>query len=151
MRKIITLLFFGICALSNAQQKIIFAYDSAGNQITRTLCISGCSATAKTVEEVKEIEALTDEDLQKFFPEDAISYYPNPVKEELYLKWQFKDNVSVSSIQVFSVTGQLLRTYEPSLRTESQNIGFQNYSAGVYAVILYYSNGDKKSIKIIKN
>ena len=134
---------------SNAQQKITFNYDSAGNQIKRELCLSGCDPYAKQVKEIKEIEALTDEDLLKFSQEDVISYYPNPVREELYLKWELADNKLVSSIQVFSLTGQVLRTYETT-SSNSQNIAFQSFPSGVYLVLLYYNNGDQKSIKIIK-
>lgn len=150
MKKIITLILFGITIFSNAQQKITFNYDSAGNQILRQLCLSGCDLLGKPEKEVKEIETLVDEDLLKFSQEDVISYYPNPVKEELYIKWELKDDNYVNSIQVFNLTGQLLRTYQPTVRNDSQNIAFQDYPTGIYAVMLYYSNGDQKSIKIIK-
>lgn len=150
MKKITILILFGICFISNAQQKITFNYDDAGNQILRELCLSGCSASAKEVKEVKEIEALTNEDLLKFSPEDVISYYPNPVKEELYLKWELKEGNNVTSIQVFSLAGQLLRTYQSTLQNDNQNIPFQDYSSGVYVVVLNYNSGDQKSIKIIK-
>jgi len=151
MRKIITLILFAMTIFSNAQQKLTFGYDSAGNQILRELCLTGCNPLAKPAkEEVKEIEALVDEDLLKFSEHDSFSYYPNPVKEELYLKWELKEGNSVSSIQVFSLTGQLLRSYSPNLQNTSQNIPFQEYPRGVYAVLLYYKNGDQKSIKIIK-
>jgi hypothetical protein len=150
MKKIITLILFGMTIFSNAQQKITFNYDSAGNQTLRELCLSGCNPSAKPAKEVKEIGALTDDDLLKFSKEDVISYYPNPVKEELYIKWELRDNNYVNSIQIFNVSGQLLRSYQPTARNESQNIPFQDYPTGVYAVMLYYSNGDQKSIKIIK-
>lgn len=150
MRKIITLLFFGICALSNAQQKIIFAYDSAGNQITRTLCLSGCSGTAKTVEEVKEIEAVTEDDLLKFSKEDVISYYPNPVKEQLYLRWELINDNKVSSITVYGVSGQVLQSFSGTESTDNQVISFGQYPRGVYLVVLNYKDGDQKTIKIIK-
>ncbi|UTN05116.1 T9SS type A sorting domain-containing protein [Flavobacterium bizetiae] len=148
---LIILLLFSFSV--NAQQKLIFNYDQAGNQIIRELCLSGCSSSAKQVKEnteVKEIEALAEEDLLKFSKEDVISYYPNPVKEELYIKWEVKDNDYVSSIQVFSITGQLLKTYPLMARNDSHNIPFQDYSTGVYVVILYCSSGDPKTIKIIK-
>ncbi|OXA75881.1 Por secretion system C-terminal sorting domain-containing protein [Flavobacterium aquidurense] len=151
MKKIIALIVFGITLFSNAQQKITFNYDSAGNQILRELCLSGCNPLAKPAkEEVKEIEALADEDLLKFSQEDVISYYPNPVKEELYIKWELKDENYVTSIQVFNLTGQLLRSYEPTAHNDNQNIAFQDYPTGIYAVMLYYNNGEQKSIKIIK-
>lgn len=150
MKKITTIILFAIGVFSHAQQKITFNYDAAGNQILRELCLSGCSQSAKQVKDVKEIEALTDEDLLKFSPEDVILYYPNPVKEELYIQWELKENNYITSIQIFSLTGQSLRSYSPNSNNTSQNIPFQEYPRGVYAVLLYYKNGDQKSIKIIK-
>ncbi|MDR7210610.1 T9SS type A sorting domain-containing protein [Flavobacterium piscis] len=134
--------------VTNAQQKLSFSYDNAGNQITRTLCLSGCSA--KPAKEIKEIEALVEEDMLKFSEEDVISYYPNPVKEELYLTWQPADENHITSIQVFSINGQLLKQYRTNSKTNNQNIPFQNYPTGIYAVVLKYNNGEEKSIKIIK-
>ena len=84
MKKLLVTIFCFSGLLSNAQ-KIRFEYDEAGNQILRTWCTS-CSSRI-TNEPEKDFSKLEDSDLQKFFPQDVISYYPNPVKEELYLKW----------------------------------------------------------------
>ncbi|MCA1920001.1 MAG: T9SS type A sorting domain-containing protein [Flavobacterium piscis] len=150
MRKKILFLAFLISFISRAQSnKIIFEYDLSGNQKKRSLCLNCPSATGKNAAP-KEIEELAEEDLIKFSEEDLISYYPNPVKEELYVKWQFTNNNYVKSVQVFSITGQLLKDYATTLKSNSQNIPFQNYPDGIYAVIIQYSNGEQKSIKIIK-
>ncbi|MEO6176911.1 MAG: T9SS type A sorting domain-containing protein [Flavobacterium circumlabens] len=148
MKMIFSLLLFATFTSSFAQQKIIFGYDAAGNQTSRTLCLTGC--TAKPGKEIKEIEAITEEDMEKFFPEDVISYYPNPVKEELYLKWGLTDDNIVLSIVVYGLNGQLLKSYSGTDRTNAQNIAFQSYGTGVYLVVLNYKNGDQKTIKIIK-
>ena len=148
MKHYLLLLVILFSLTTQAQTKLTFEYDSAGNQIKRVLCLN-CPSTAKGVP-TKEIEALAEEDLLKFSPEDVISYYPNPVKEELYLQWELTENKLVSSIQVISVTGQVLRTYEPVAGNNNQAIAFQSFSSGIYLVLLYYNNGDQKSIKIIK-
>ncbi|MRX41848.1 T9SS type A sorting domain-containing protein [Flavobacterium sp. LC2016-23] len=148
MKLIFSLLLFATLTSSFAQQKITFGYDTAGNQTSRTLCLTGC--TAKPGKEIKEIEAITEEDLEKFFSEDVISYYPNPVKEELYLKWGLTDDNIVLSIVVYGLNGQLLKSYSGTDRTNAQNIAFQSYGTGVYLVVLNYKNGDQKTIKIIK-
>lgn len=147
MKKELLFLILLFSFITNAQQKLTFSYDTAGNQITRTLCLTCNSKPAK---EIKEIEALVEEDLLKFSEEDVISYYPNPVREELYLTWQITDENYVASIQVFSMTGQLLKQYQASFKTNNQNISFQSYPSGVYAVLLNYNNGEEKNIKIIK-
>ncbi|MEO8238065.1 MAG: T9SS type A sorting domain-containing protein [Flavobacterium sp.] len=143
------LLVLGFSIMSNAQNqtKIKFSYDTAGNQVSRILCVNCPPETGK---QIKEIEAIVDEDLEKIQGEDMISYYPNPVKEELYLKWELTDENYVTSIQVFSMTGQILSTYQGTKNNNTQNILFQSYPSGVYVVLLHYKSGDPKTIKIIK-
>lgn len=150
MKKLIALLLLGFCSFANAQQKITFSYDSAGNQILRNLCISGCNPTGKSVEEAKEMEAVTNDDLLKFSKEDVISYYPNPVKEQLYLKWELINDNKVSSIAVYGISGQMLQTFSRTESTDNQIISFGEYPRGVYLVVLNYRDGDQKTIKIIK-
>lgn len=150
MKNIILIFLFLFCfsTKSNAQ-KISFQYDSAGNQIVRQLCLSCASKTTENAP--KEIAEVQNQDLKKFYPEDVISYYPNPVKEQLYLKWEIIDNVKVVSIDLFSLTGQLIRSYK---NLESQNnytISFYDLPNNVYSLRLVYSNGEQKPIKIIKN
>ena len=147
MKYYIALFVLGFAMLSQAQTKIKFSYDTAGNQTSRILCVDCPPETGK---QIKEIEALVDEDLEKFSEEDVISYYPNPVKEELYLKWELTDDNYVTSIQVFSMTGQVLSTYQGTKNSNTQNILFQSYPSGVYVVLLNYKSGDPKTIKIIK-
>ncbi|WP_228520933.1 T9SS type A sorting domain-containing protein [Flavobacterium sp. HJJ] len=148
MNKYFTLLLLLTGILCHAQL-ITFSYDAAGNQIIRKLCISGCTAK-KSDTKPKEIEALVPEDMQKFFPEDVISYYPNPVKEELYLKWELIDSNTVTSIKVYNLNGQLVKSYSNLEKENAENIPFQSYPTGIYAVVLFYSNNEQKSIKIIK-
>ncbi len=145
----ISLLFIFVlfCFSSNAQTKLNFSYDAAGNQISRVLCINCLSKSALPP---KEIEAVTENELEKFFPEDVISYYPNPVKEELYLQWQFVNDNSVASVRVYSITGQVLQNYQLNNNANSLSIPFQQYPTGVYLVLLSYKDGGEKSIKIIK-
>lgn len=147
MKKYLLLLFLGFSLFSKAQTKIKFSYDTAGNQVSRILCVNCPPETGK---QIKEIEALVDEDLEKISEEDVVSYYPNPVREELYLKWELTDNNYVTSIQVISITGQVLSTYKGTQNSNTQNIMFQSYPSGVYVVLINYKSGDPKTIKIIK-
>jgi len=147
MKKIITLLLFGFCAFLNGQTKLNFGYDGAGNQISRILCINCLS---KSAQDIVEPDAITQNDLEKFFPEDVISYYPNPVREELYLQWELTHDNFVASVNLYSITGQLLRTYQLNNSSNSLAIPFQQYTVGVYIVLLSYKDGGEKSIKIIK-
>lgn len=145
------LLFLAFTLFSNAQNpdKIIFDYDDAGNQTTRSLCLSCPTITGKTAAP-KEIAALQKEDLQKFSPEDIISYYPNPVKEELYLKWELVADKTVGSIYLYGLSGQVLKTYNHLEKTNALNIPFFDYPSGTYLLVLVYNDGKQKTIKIVK-
>ncbi|MEN9907306.1 MAG: hypothetical protein RLZZ540_447 [Bacteroidota bacterium] len=151
MKKLFFLLLFLCCSISQAQDRITFSYDDAGNQIQRLLCIN-CSTSKMIDEKTKEITATAMEegDLLKFSPQDLISYYPNPVKEELFLKWELIEGNYVSSIQVFGLNGQILQSFTNLDKRNNQNIAFQSYPTGMYGVILFYKNGEQKSIKIVK-
>jgi hypothetical protein len=149
MKNYLLLLFLGLSLLVKAQNKITFDYDIAGNQIVRELCIS-CNKTSYKTTAPKEIAALQEEDLQKFSAEDLISYYPNPVKEELFLKWELANNNTVSSLQVYNINGQELQSYVNLEKTNTKNLPFQVYPSGAYLIVFFYSNGEQKSIKIIK-
>ena len=144
---IVVMILFSLCI--QAQKKITFEYDVAGNQIKRELCLQ-CTSKKSSTSPPKEIAALAEEDLEKFAPNDVISYYPNPVREELYLKWELSNDVYVKALQVYNFTGQVLKNYSQSERENTQTIPFQSYPSGVYLVVLEYSNGDQKTIKIIK-
>ena len=127
------------------QQKIHFDYDSAGNQITREFCLT-CLAKSNS----KDISELKDSDMIKFLPEDNFSYYPNPVKEELFLKWDNSNSIKISKIKLFSINGALLKSYDNQENLISQNILFGDYPSGLYLVVLSYNNGEEKNIKIVK-
>ena len=152
MKNYLLVLFLGFYLTSTAQQdKIIFDYDAAGNQINRKLCLSAnCNGTGYKTAATKEIAALKEEDLQKFSPEDVISYYPNPVKEELYLKWELAADKTVKNIQLFDLNGRVLQNYGNLDKSNSLNIPFLNYPVGTYLVVLVYNDGEQKTIKIVK-
>lgn len=148
MNKIYFLSFLLVSLLSNAQQKLSFDYDQAGNQTQRKWCTS-CHDKNST-EIPKEITDIKPEDLKEFFPGDQISYYPNPVKERLYLKWKLINGNKVSSIQLYSLNGQLIMSYTNLENKDDHVMDFQKYPRGIYTLVLHYTNGDEKSIKIIK-
>lgn len=150
MKIIWIVVFLGITNFVSAQNDMVkFTYDGAGNQVQRVLCIN-CLSAKMANDSMKEVSALQEEDLQKFTPNDNISYYPNPVKEELYLQWELIENTQISSIRIYDLNGRLLQSLNDLNKVNYQNISFQNYSRGVYAVVLSYNNGEQKSIKIIK-
>lgn len=142
------LFLFALFTISVNAQRIQFNYDTAGNQTRRFICLSCSARIADSIP--KEIAELKEEDLLKFSPEDIISYYPNPVREELYLKWELINENKVTSIEVFSINGQRVNLYANLEKENTKNIPFQEYPQGTYLVLLNYTNGDQKSITILK-
>lgn len=147
MKKILFVLSLFIGVYSFGQNKLSFDYDAAGNQILRQWC---SSCPSKNGQNPKPLEEVTSNDLQKFYPGDVISYYPNPVKEQLYLKWEVIDNNTVSVIRLYNLNGQLLKEYKNPVGTNDFSISFGNLPQNIYSLNLVYANGDQKSIKIIK-
>lgn len=145
---VLLLLAFSLAATAQ-DNKITFDYDNAGNQTKRELCLSCTKANYKTTAP-KEVVALVEEDLQKFSPEDVISYYPNPVKEELFLKWELVENKGITSIYLDDLNGRILRTFNHLEKVNTLNIPFSNYPAGTYLIIMVYNDGEQKTIKIVK-
>lgn len=98
MKKLLGLLLFCFC-INGMAQSINFEYDTAGNQIKRQYTSTGRYSSEST----KEYKDITNEDLKKFFHDDVISYYPNPVKDELYLKWKLNEDKKVTSIDIYNI------------------------------------------------
>lgn len=146
MKKYLLLCFLGYSIVSIAQSnKITFDYDAAGNQIKRELCIN--CITNKSYKSEKEI--LT-EDYIKTDISDQISYYPNPVREELYLKWELAQEKTVTNIFVYSIGGQLVHSFQNTQTNNLQTISFINLPEGIYLLQMRFSDGMEKTLKIIK-
>lgn len=138
------LLFGSICYAQDSRYD--FVYDTAGNQITanRFIYISAYlePAEGKTSSE--------KEDYVKFYEEDTFSYYPNPVSEELNLKWENRADEIISTFRVFSPSGALLKEYTVLENERQYIIPFKDYPQGFYIVQVGYTNGSVKSITIVK-
>lgn len=143
------LLFFLLTLMgAQSQTRISFTYDSAGNQTQRIICTSCPSRISN--DSIKTLETLTESDLIKDDLYDQISYYPNPVREELYVKWVNDNKTFVASIELYSMSGQLIKRYSNLRVTNMATITFQDYPQGFYNLILIYADGEKKTLKIVK-
>lgn len=74
----------------------------------------------------------------------AFNYYPNPVKDFLYL-----DNVNLTKASVYSILGQLVDTKFFDNTTTSKTIDLSSLKSGIYMIVLENDN-HQKTIKIIK-
>ncbi len=147
MKNVIYLILIFSISNSFGQNRIRFTYDVVGNQTKRQVCFGCQSKTAKD-SDYKNAETITEKDL---IQEDVnLSYYPNPVREELYVKWKIETEKTVKSIEVYSMTGQMLKSYDNLETSEISSIAFQSYPLGFYNLMILYSNGENKTLKIVK-
>lgn len=142
MKKILILFLLFSVKMSAQQNTIIFTYDQSGNQTMRELICINCRQANSTDSNSTEF-TQSDEYIE-------LSYYPNPVTEVLHIKWKNSLKSSVNSIEVFSTSGQKLNSTLITLQEENFEVNFYNHQQGMYNVILYYTDGQKKTFKIIK-
>lgn len=142
------LFFLLLMASFSFGQRVQFQYDNEGNQTARVICL-GCNAKTAN-DSIITSETITENDLIKDEIYKQISYYPNPVKEELYIKWVNDNRKYVTSISVFSITGQSMQQYSNLKGNMTATVPFLNYPNGFYNVVLFYNDGERKVLKIVK-
>ena len=149
MKKSLLFLVLLLATLANGQAKLLFQFDEAGNQKKRVICFGDCQdLQQRPASQNKSIEEIGDEDLVEL--SDAISYYPNPVREELYVKWELVDDKKVVSIDIFTINGQLLNSIKVKEGEKIRSIYFGNYPIGNYLLLLNFNNGQQEALQIIK-
>ncbi|WP_130733283.1 T9SS type A sorting domain-containing protein [Flavobacterium sp. J27] len=146
---IVCLFLISIVGVTQVQNRIKFEYDSAGNQIKRYVTLSS-ARIASDDSIIEKLEDVKKEDFQKATANDVLSYYPNPVKDELYLKWDLVDNNKVSKIEVYAFNGQVLQTYSNLQNETIKTIPFASQPEGTYLILLFYTNNDQKAITLVK-
>jgi len=121
---------------------IHFSYDTAGNQIKRFY-----DPTNYTKQEVvAEIEA---EEIDKK-SKSKLSFYPNPIENELTITWSKSENSSVRTVQVYSINSKLVRSFTSKNNSQELKLPLHNIASGMYIVKVLFSNGKEDSFKIIK-
>lgn len=76
-------------------------------------------------------------------PMTALNLYPNPTSGT------FTINVQVSRVQVYSITGQMVRSFD-NIPSEDYQFDVNDLSNGVYLVKAIDSNNSSKTMKLIK-
>lgn len=133
-------LLFG-CA-SFGQRQLNFDYDAAGNQIGIIIFLHNIPDN--------KMSHSTATTLQSNPTYKDVKYYPNPVKNELYMEWQIIDNNNLNHIVVNNIAGDLLKDYKDVNTVTNYTLSFEGYPQGVYFVKFMYNNGEQKTFKIIK-
>lgn len=136
MKNILRLLFFMCAVPLYAQQEhppLYLEYDTAGNQIVSALVCVNCP------------EAAGEKHLL-----DAVTYYPNPVQQQLTLSWKNTETVHVTSVRVYDLNGRQLTSKDNLSAERDVNLSFSNNTAGIYIIEVLSSDGTTERFKIIK-
>lgn len=148
-RPLLTLFFVLQFILSTAQDKLAFKYDTAGNQISRQRICLNCTPSVKaSIASLDSIPVVAIEESKLL--NSKLTTYPNPVIDELALEWVDNPEKLPSKVQLNSFDGRVLYQLVLKEKQREQTIDFSNYSSGVYVLTVYYTNGKKETIKIIK-
>lgn len=127
-----------------APNSIKFDYDTAGNQIKRSFIYLARQSNNNTIASKEE---------PKFVPTDDygdVLYYPNPVKQELNVKWVDRTGQDMELMELYDLSGKLMHVYPNQSTLDSAIIDFQLYPQGLYNLILVYKGGERKTLRIVK-
>lgn len=139
MKNKFLLLSLFVASFSYGQQTL-FSYDPAGNQTNVFVEINFVKANKMAAD-----STLLNNPIYK-----DVKYFPNPVKNELYMEWEVKDDNTLSTITIFNLEGTLLKKHNDLTKVNNYMLTFDSYPQGIYLVTFLYSNGEQKTFKIIK-
>ncbi|HBK71344.1 MAG TPA: hypothetical protein DDZ39_06785 [Flavobacteriaceae bacterium] len=132
----------GIIPPRNSPIELHFNYDQSGNQIKRSF-IQNKTSKQKTNIEIA-IEEINEE------IKSELSYFPNPIKDELTISWSKSKNTYINSVQVFNSNGKLIKNFNLAKNNQELSLPFQNIASGVYIIKAVFNNGKQDSFKVIK-
>lgn len=141
------------------KSRLTFDYDPSGNQIKRELiCLGlGCEDNLSTMKNTRlnsssdtNNEDISNSKWTSSLENFELKYYPNPVQEILTINWEDLQNDLVIRLELYSINGQLLKSYPIYTSYMSHEIPFYNYSPGRYNIVVIYKKREKQTLQIIK-
>lgn len=152
---LISLLFFLISEQTIAQ-KLEFNYDAAGNQIRRAWVCINCSGQQQVSNHkisIQERQLIKEKDSELLKENEVVGWItasPNPVTENLKVKWQNIPDRSVMKLEIYAINGGKIFSEKYNDTTEETNISFINLPSAIYILLATYSNSQRETIKILK-
>ena len=128
-------------ALCHAQDRVGYAYDAAGNRISRTIILTRNMAK-------KQARTMKDKEYTDILSQRNISISPNPTKGLVKVTITGTSPDDACSLNVYAMGGQLVerKTFSGSEAT----IDLSGRPDGIYLLDITI-NGENTSWKIIKN
>jgi hypothetical protein len=134
---------------TGAYNTIEFEYDNAGNQTRRKFIYLSARPSSNSITQKEKMVAKQEDYIESdIYPE--ISYYPNPVRSELFIKWTDTAEKDIQTIELYDLSGKLFMTYKNQSSLDANTINFENYPTGIYNIMLLYNSGEIKNLKVVK-
>lgn len=143
--------FLFCCLSSFAQDKLIFNYDNAGNQILRDRICVGCATQplAATPEKVLLTNLEVEPELSEL-SQPVFTAYPNPVTDILQTYWENTETEYIIHMSLHNFENKQLFSQGVSKNQEKQDFNFSSYPPGFYVLNFIYNTNRKESYQIIK-
>ena len=141
MKKIVVFFLLGLAVLTaRAQQKLTYAYDAAGNRVSRTIVLGTRSAGVAT-------EQTDSVFFEESLAETSVKIYPNPVQNELTIRITGYENGWNGEFAVYSISGAMLM--HRRLQGETTSVDMSRQLPGTY-ILHIVLKGERSVWKIIK-
>ena len=139
--------------IANAQTpKIDYAYDAAGNRVSRTIVLSSPrlsnpNSTDDTAKVADAPNLPNKKPLIDAFKECKIKIYPNPTKGNLYIEIENLQESASCAIKVYDLSGRFV--FGSDNIKNSETIDLSGQSNGTYIMKIFVGVGSREW-KIIK-
>lgn len=141
MKKIILVTCIMLAALNiQAQQQLSYAYDAAGNRVSRTIVLGTRSADATT----NKTDSVFFEEM---LAEKQIKIYPNPVQSQLTIAVEGFETGMQGEFSLFNIAGIML--VRQRITNGTTYVDMSRYTKGTY-ILNIQLNGQPTSWKVIK-
>ncbi|MBC8053487.1 MAG: T9SS type A sorting domain-containing protein [Sphingobacteriaceae bacterium] len=151
--KVILIFVVAFCSYysSSAQEQLVFAYDAAGNQISRQWICVNCTAQQPGADKLEKLDnSLMVKQVDSIPMKSTLIAFPNPVNEMLRVEWTTINGIFVKNLEVFSLNGTKVFGSSVSSKETSSAISFADLPPGGYILRAFYTDGKQQVLKLIK-
>jgi hypothetical protein len=135
-------------AFGTLQGNVSYAYDAAGNRISRTIVLQQSMMRAMSMPDFDSDETWEEEKpFVDFLNDLQVKIFPNPTRGQLAIEITGADGENVQ-ITVFSARGELLLTKQATASARTA-VDLSAFSTGNYILVLTI-NGTNQQYKIVK-
>ena len=143
----ILLLFSFIFSFHAHSQRVEFAFDTAGNRISRTIILPAPMSETRSIQVEYEPELETEPFVEQQ-GEREIRIFPNPTRGMLAVEIRGGETNDAVRLSLFDMQGRLLQTIESSAGV-IQQVDMSAYPPGTYVLQLQIEN-QTMSYRIIR-